>query len=56
MKLPGTVPLARALSKLGIASRAEAAALIREGRVAAVEQVTARGRELPILASAASGS
>ena len=30
----GTVPLARALSKLGLASRTEAAALVREGRVA----------------------
>lgn len=30
----GTVPLARALSKLGLASRSEAVALIREGRVA----------------------
>ncbi len=33
MKRPGTVPLARALSKLGFASRSEAVALIREGRV-----------------------
>jgi 23S rRNA pseudouridine2605 synthase len=31
---PATVPLARALSKLGLASRSEAAALIRDGRVA----------------------
>jgi len=30
---PGTVPLDRALSKLGFASRAEAQTLIREGRV-----------------------
>ena len=30
---PGTVPLDRALSKLGFASRAEARTLIREGRV-----------------------
>jgi 23S rRNA pseudouridine2605 synthase len=30
---PGTVSLARALSKLGLASRSEAAALIRDGRV-----------------------
>lgn len=30
----GSVPLARALSKLGLASRAQAAALVRAGRVA----------------------
>jgi 23S rRNA pseudouridine2605 synthase len=32
--MPGRVPLARALSKLGISSRSEAIGLIREGRVA----------------------
>ncbi len=31
---PATVPLARALSKLGVASRSEAVALVRGGRVA----------------------
>jgi pseudouridine synthase len=34
MTAPGKVPLARALSKLGVASRVEATALIRDGRVA----------------------
>ncbi|HVR97554.1 MAG TPA: pseudouridine synthase [Thermoanaerobaculia bacterium] len=42
---PGFVPLERALSKLGLASRAEARALVREGRV----QVDGRRAENPLL-------
>ena len=33
LRRPGTVPLARALSKLGLASRSEAVRLVRDGRV-----------------------
>ncbi len=43
-----TVPLARALSKLGVASRSEAIALIRDGRVA-VDGRIARSPALPVV-------
>lgn len=39
MSAPGTVGLARALSKLGVCSRAQAERLIREGRVRVAGQV-----------------
>ena len=45
---PGRVPLARALSKPGLASRTEAIALIRAGRVA-VDGRIARSPRLPVV-------
>ncbi len=48
MKRPGTVPLARAISKLGLASRAEAVALIRDGRVTVNGRVADSPRQLVV--------
>jgi 23S rRNA pseudouridine2605 synthase len=45
---PATVPLARALSKLGLASRSEATALIRDGRVAVNGNIV-RSAEFPVV-------